>query len=294
MLPQLATEAPEHAVTLLRDAAREASNITGASFGPQDRFNAYLKWVTDSERTLGSVLPPAELFRMLLTRRYWTLNGASYVDFGESLQGQIEVELAARSAAIKDAAAAIEAEIDAWSYQPLEGTFASGRLHAIVLDTNALEMHGTELDTFPWSIRGGLSEGGVGLAVPAVVVDELDRHKTSAHLPIIQNKKVKQRNQASLALRMLDQLFPPGHRRVVIHEDPIAPLFAFLQVNDLDHTPLSAPDAEIIAYALGLRPYAASVTLASYDNNICFTAEHLGIKTIRLRYSDLTAIPGME
>jgi hypothetical protein len=44
-----------------------------ANPGPSNQLNSYLKWVADSERILNFVARQADIDRLLLTRRYWSI-----------------------------------------------------------------------------------------------------------------------------------------------------------------------------------------------------------------------------
>lgn len=63
---------------------------------------------------------------------------------------------------------------------------------------------------------------------------------------------------------------------------PVAQLYAVLLSEPLGHMPLPKADSEIIENALRLTSLAKSVTLASYDSHMIFTARHLGLSAHKL------------
>lgn len=288
-LPTLHPEAnPTHAVALLRDAARTAFNLLGAGHDAMSMPGEYLRWAAEQERMLSSVLAADELERLLLTPRYWAVNAAPAVAGGLALAAaatQLQNEITAREAELNAAAAAIDNEAAAWTYQDDGTTFAAKRWHAVVLDTCVLEMHANELATFPWAERAGLTEGAVTLVIPSVVRDELDSHKLSNNKPTINGQQVEIRKQARDALRVIDSLFPNGEPRTALDKSAIRnPVNVFLPVDELTRHRLPSPDNEIVTDALELKPYAESITLASYDTNIGLTAQRYGLGSLRLRY----------
>jgi hypothetical protein len=283
VLPKLQENAsPAHAVELLRDAARRARNVVGAGYKAADLLVMYQEWAADSERALSSVLIPSELSRLLLTQRYWAARGALAFS---GLTTELQTELQARQAQLDLAADEVEAEIRAWAYSG--PGFPARRRHALVLDTNILEQHAGELGAYPWSERAQLTEGAITLVIPSVVRDELDRHKLSDNRPRINGVQVELRKQASDALRIIADLFPGADDRAELQTSSKHPSNVYLPVDELTRSRLPIADNEIVADALELLPYAESVTLVSYDTNICLTAARYGLQTLHLRYSEL-------
>lgn len=289
-LPKLHPEAnPTQVVALLREAERTAGNLLGGRFDATSLPGEYLRWAAEQERTLTGVLTADEVARLLLTPRYWAVNAGPGVAGERALAAlalQIQNELLARQADMAAAAAAIESEAADWAYTYNGPNFPAHQRHAVVLDTCVLEMHPHELATKPWDDLAGLAEGAVVLVIPSMVRDELDGHKLSNNKPLINGKQVEHRKQAREALRVIDALFPNGESWAQLDAETLHPVSAFLPVDELTRHRVPSADNEIVANALELKPYAASVTLASYDSNIGFTAQRNGLGSLRLRYED--------
>ena len=274
---------PAYAAKLLLDAGAAAGNVMGAGSPLVDRFNAYQEWAVNAERLLASVLTPAELARLLQTQRYWALHTGT-VTWNGALATQLTVELVGRQDELKAAGEAIKSELGKWAYSG--NGFPARRRHALVLDTNVLEMLGASLGDFPWSQRASLSEGAVTLVIPSVVREELDKHKLSDNRPRINGVQFELRKQARDALRVIGALFPGRDDRARLESATVHPIDVYLPVDELTRVRFPIADNEIVADALELLPYAESVTLVSYDTNISLTAARYGLQTLRLRYED--------
>ncbi|GAB3615429.1 PIN domain-containing protein [Humibacter ginsengisoli] len=289
-LPKLHPEAnPTLAAAALNAAAAAAGNVVGRGFPPSELPGEYLRWAAEQERTLTGVLTADETAALLLTPRYWAVNAGPAVAGGPALAAlalQVQNELLGRQTDLAAAAAAITRELELWAYSSEHG-FAAQRRHAVVLDTNVLEEHGGNLATYPWGEQSNLSEGAITLVIPSVVRDELDAHKASGNKPWHGEIQVDLRYRARAALRAIDALFPGGESRAALEESPtMHPVNVFLPVDELTRRRLPSPDNEIVMNALELKPYAESVTLASYDTNIGLTAQRYGLRSLRLRYDD--------
>jgi hypothetical protein len=289
-LPKLHPDAnPTLAMAALSDAAREAGNVLGRGFLPADLPGEYLRWAAEQERMLTGVLNADEVARLLLTPRYWAVNSGPAVAGGPALAAlslQVQNELVGRQADLEAAGEAIKSEAAEWTYTYNGPNFPAHRRHAVVLDTCVLEMLANVLAAYQWSDRAGLSEGALVLVIPSVVRDELDGHKLSNNKPRINGEQVEQRKQARDALRVIDALFPNGDSWAQLDTEGPHPVSVFLPVDELTRHRMPSPDNEIVTDALELKPYAESVTLASYDTNVGLTAERYGLGSLRLRYDD--------
>lgn len=246
----------------------------------------YLSWAHAHAGPLASVLPPEEMDRLLFTRRYCATYENVTVNANPYHTQAIAQELAERQAELDAAADALEKAVAEWAYNDPEG-LAPHRWHALVLDTNVLELHHQQLSALDWWQKLELVEGGLRLVIPSVVRDELDAHKLSNNQPSINGTKAEQRKQASHAVRLLNRTISQGEHVAALKSPTRSRLELYLQVDELDHRRLPSPDNEIVARALDLAPYAMRVFLASYDNNIRFSAELYGITTLRLDHSDV-------
>lgn len=230
-------------------------------------------------------LEPRPVERLLTTRRYWTIQSMDPIAYGASLTALITLELNARMAAFEHGKVALESDIAVWNVPSMPGTFPE-HLHAVVVDTNVLMRHKGDLTVLDWPAIAGTQS--IAITVPAVVVAELDDLKHSNGKMTFGGVAHDRRWLATLALGWLERAFPGVDRRTLIRKaeigqgGPIPQLYAVLQSDPLDHIGLAKPDSEIIDNALRLTALAKSVTLASYDSHMIFTARHLGLRAYKL------------
>lgn len=279
---------PSQAARVLADAAREAGNVLGAGGPPIGLFNGYLAWAVAQERMLAGSFPDREVERLLTTRRYWTIQNMDPIAYGASLTALITLELNARMAALERGKVALERDVAVWNVPSTPGTFPE-HLHAVVVDTNVLMRHKGEMTELDWpEIAGTHPAQSIAITVPAVVVAELDDLKHSHGKMTFGGVAHDRRWLATLALGWLERVFPGVERRALIRQaemgddGPITQLYAVLQSDPLDHIGLAKVDSEIIDNALRLTALAKSVTLASYDSHMIFTARHLGLRAYKL------------
>jgi uncharacterized protein YqcC (DUF446 family) len=234
---------------------------------------------------LGTYLGRAAVNRLVTTPRYWALLAPGFLD-PLTLSQMVQWELAARMSDLLQEESALKRELGLWTNQP--GLGPGGAKHAIVLDTNVLLAHANHLDQVDWARRADHRDGDIALVVPSMVVDELDDLKMSDNRMKINNDFFQTRDLARRALRELDQLFCDGFRIATIGELGAGRrLHAILQVDELNTARLSRADSEILRQAQNTEAFARSVTVASYDHNILFTARNLRLRTIPFRYTDL-------
>lgn len=279
---------PADAVQALANAAREAGNVLGTGGLAIDIFNGYLAWAAAQERLLAAAFPEREVERLLTTRRYWTIQNMDPIAYGSSLSSFIALELNARVAALDAERLALEREIAVWN---VPGTFSAfgEHLHAVVVDTNVLMHHRGELLGLDWpTISDTHPTQSIAITVPAVVVAELDDLKHSNGKMTIGGVAHDRRWLATLALGWLDRTFTGVDRRALLRpaamgdSGPVAQLYAVLLTEPLGHIPLAKADSEIVENAMRLTALAKSVTLASYDSHMIFTARHLGLSAHKL------------
>ncbi|TFC06539.1 PIN domain-containing protein [Cryobacterium sp. MDB2-33-2] len=291
MIRILNGNSPTRAVEVLREANRSAGDVFGRGVNVVDLNAGYLAWATAQERMLAGVFGQAEMNSFLTSPRYWALLADQLGDLPH-VSGQIYLELNQRMEAMKRAWEEIEETIQLWKVPTSEATFGTD-LHAIVLDTNVLLVHSTALGAVEWHDRAGINNvQALSLVVPSIVIDELDDLKTANHSMRINGEKREARSLARVALRFLSDSFVHRQRRVNLPESGDIPRqgaarFMTLQVDPLAHVSLPKADSEIVEQAIALQGYATSVTLASYDTNIVFSARNYGLKTILLRFEDL-------
>ncbi|MEW1819345.1 PIN domain-containing protein [Arthrobacter sp. NPDC080031] len=271
------------AVDALNEAARAASDVVGRGGYAIDLFNGYLSWANDHARILGSILRHDHLDKLITTKRYWTLQGLDPAAYGMALGNFVRLELQERQSALSTAAKAIASDLAIWN------GLGGEKLHAAVLDTNVLLRHHDELHSFDWHGHLDLDPHvPVGLAVPIVVVNELDKNKLNHRKMRVRDEGVEVSSLARQALRSLDSLFEGGQERVKLarvqpgEKDAIADTWALLLIDDYDHVPLARPDAEIIDRALSLSAFVPHVSVITYDRGLFFEARRSQLHAVRL------------
>lgn len=271
------------ATDALNEAARAAGDVVGRGGYAIDLFNGYLSWANDHARILGSILRHDDLDKLITTKRYWTLQGLDPAAYGMALGNFVRLEIHERQAALDSAAKAITSDMAMWN------GIGGKKLHAAVLDTNVLLRHHHELDSFDWHAHLDLEPYvSVGLAVPIVVVNELDKNKLNHRKMRVLDESVEVSSLARQALRSLDSLFEGGQERVKLdrvqlaEKEAIADVWALLLIDDYDHTPLPRPDAEIIDRALSLSAFVPQVSVVTYDRGLFFEARRSQLHAVRL------------
>lgn len=277
----------QHTIEIVEDASREAGNVLGRTYTGIDLLNAYREWSNNQTRMLGSVLVSRSLEFLVLTRRYWMLQELDPAAYGNSLASVVSLELSSATRRLDEAAAALKLRRDSWSTF-MQGGAISGKRHAIVLDTNVLLRHYSELASVEWNLPLNVRpHEAITLGIPIAVVEELDSLKLSNASMNIRGVKHATRTLARHALKVLDELFPAQWHRSDLRlsgpdENGInGELHAVLMIDDLDHVRLPDTDAEIIDRARELTAFATTVAVASYDNALLFRARNEGLNAFK-------------
>jgi hypothetical protein len=277
------------AIAVLEEASRTAKNILGVGGSPIEKLNAYRPWSSQQIRALSEQLTPAAIDQVIATPRYWVLQSIDPVAYGApALTDLIDLELNACINALESAVDGVRARLGDWGrfgWRPDSGQPGNP---AIILDTNVLLQHVHELLTIDWnagvSVRRGVS---LSLGVPMTVVEELDRLKLSTGTMRIDGEDVPRRTLAKRALNWLDETFPDRHfsnlirSGAIVDGQPTSDLHAVLMVDDLRRDRLARPDLDILDDAIGLRPFVASVAVATYDRALTFRARSLELDAFR-------------
>jgi hypothetical protein len=275
-------------IDVLNEAARSGRDVVGAGGGGVALFNRYLEWASRQERMLASLVTRDELERILATKRYWTIQSLDPIAYGPALTDLITLEVNARVDEFEVEVSLLEAERDLWNVASQASTFGD-HLHAVVVDTNVLMTHRTKLEQADWSaIAGKHRLQSIGIAIPSIVVDELDNLKHTNGKMMIDGVNHERRWLATQALGWLEGAFPGVEQRVLLRRaamtgaSPLPELYAVLTSEPLSHIRLPKADSEIISRALALVPIAKSVTIASYDTNMIFAARRLGLHAVKM------------
>lgn len=263
---------PDYVLGHLKDLANRLENIEiGTNV---DVFNAYHGWVNTALRVLGPALNSEALDLLVTTRRYWALLAVDPGAAGTELTNLIRVEVQERKDAFKVSADELANWIE--RFEP-NGSMA-------VLDTVVLMRHGTELQGLDW--HGLLNERPdvpITVWIPLVAVDELDSLKRDRGEMVLGENVFPRRNLARNALAAIGTMFAGsalknGH--ALRREDIFDRVSFRLQVEDLGHVRLPTGDAEITSVAQSLVPFAARMSLVTYDNAMAFRSRAIGLNAV--------------
>lgn len=253
----------DQARVALRQVETNALNVRGAGHTGADMLTAYLQWASESVRLLRHQISAADIDRLVLTKRYWSLQGSTEATFA-LLSLLVGMEIDER---IEDLRGAGE-EIDLLSKRWPHG-------HLIVPDTSAL-IHGPKVWEWDPAAEFRLGEVPVHIVVPILVLDELDGLK--------EHNKEHTRSRARRTLNWLstnlqgDSMHvrerrgggPDPHGAVVLHVLGDAPGHRRLPIADDE----IVDRAEVIAATAG-RP----VTLFTNDYSQAYRAKRVGLLT---------------
>ncbi|MCU1471017.1 MAG: hypothetical protein JWQ39_2166 [Glaciihabitans sp.] len=278
----------ERTIETLAAAIQSARNVLGAGGSGVEHFNRYLLWASDQERMLASIMSREDLDRLLMTRRYWSIQSMDPISYGPALTSFISLEVNARIEGFEEEIVLLRASYDVWNIEIQQSSFGD-HLHAVVIDTNVLMNYRDHLDQVDWSeLAGTARTQSIGVAVPQVVVSELDNLKHVNGKMIVDGVAHEKRWLATLALGWLEWQFPDTSSRTLLRAAAMTPagptpeLYAILVDEPLSHSRLARADSEIIARALNLRGVAKTVTIASFDSNLIFTAKRLGLHAVKM------------
>ena len=216
-------------------------------------------------------LREADIDRLVLTRRYWTVQAMATGPVGMAAN-LVEVEIDDRTGAFQIARRTTEAEFKRWDER--------GRL--VVADTSFFHRHPHKLDEADLSRVIGSREAPIGLVVPMVIIDELEKQKTASQ------KDVRWRSAATLAViervagrggsgRLREADFSALDRG----EIPSGEQWIDILFDLPGHLRLSINDDEIVDRALAVQLLSGKpVTFLTYDTNQALRARHAGIDTV--------------
>ncbi|MFD7615801.1 PIN domain-containing protein [Streptomyces sp. NPDC059802] len=271
----------DNAIDALRSVSAAAVRVRGS--GPHDAFarlTAYLGWSNDAARQLHNQISPADIDRLVLTRRHQALfDGFGHLA-GTAQQGvvngMVDLELAQRVADLKEAINVLEGQKAKWD---------GGTTAFLVPDTNFYIHHPAKLKeidfttTFP-----DLGPREIRLVFPMAVVDELDNLK--------QSKDRQTRWRAGYTLAVLDDVIHGTGPAVMTRKGYAPPSYDGLAFDvSLEivfdppaHTRLPITDDEIVSRTVALEALvAAPVTLLTYDTAMSMRARMAGLKTMKFR-----------
>ncbi|MEU3188383.1 PIN domain-containing protein [Streptomyces sp. NPDC006923] len=252
----------DNVLNALRSVHTAAGNLTGEVHGSAyARLLAYLVWANDSVNLLSSQISDRDIDRLVRTRTHQTLlDGVGHLagsDQQRLVNGILSLETAQRTAALGDAVAAFQNQMERWP---------SG-VSLLVPDTSFYIEHHTKFENVDFNELVE-SASPVRVLFPMVVVDELDRLKES--------KDRHTRWRAGHTLAVLDRLLD-GDGTDVPHGVEILP-------DPPGHIRLPIPDDEIVDRVIAVQGIAAGqVQLVTYDTGQAMRARTESLSTLKLR-----------
>lgn len=271
--------------TLLRnltDVQMKLSNVRTGSPSVTERYSKYIRCVADAVRLLRWQVGERDLERLLLTRRYWTLQ--AMVASPTGMTGDlVDVELEDRTTVLEEAIRTTREEFQRWS-----------RVQRLVMaDTSVFCQHPSKLEEMDLAAQVESRGDQIELVVPMAVVDELDTLK--------QSKDRHLRWRAVYTLAVFDRVAGAsgaGQLRSADHsaadKGGIARGEIWIDVLfDLPgHVRLPLADDEIVDRALAVQILSGEdVTFLTYDTGQAMRARRAGLAHVRRLEQDLGEEP---
>jgi rRNA-processing protein FCF1 len=265
----------------LVEVQTELINVPGKSFTVVDRYTNYIAWVANSVRLLRMQVSEGDLSRLLLSRRYWTLQAMATSPTG--MTGDlVDAELADRGAILEDTLRETREEFQRWSRVQ----------RLVVADTTVYCQHPKKLEEMDLAALIECREEQIELVVPMAVVDELDNLKQS------RDKHLRWRAMYTLAVfdRVAGTSGVGRLRESVdsaLREDgiPRGELWIDVLFDLPGHVRFPIMDDEIVDRALAVQILSGKdVTFLTYDTGQAMRARKAGLA----RVNKLVQGPGPE
>jgi len=253
--------------------AIDAGNTHGLAYA---RLCAYLEWVTASVRMLECRITAADLGRLVLTPGYERLLSAAGsltgADMGTQrvLGGMVSEELRQRGRAFEDAIRDLDNQITGW---PENSRYT-------VPDTGIYIEHEQKLRDLDFAtLLPGFADKTVRVAVPIIILDELDGLKRSGD--------AHRRWRAGYTLAVMEEAFAntrvPGLLRNPAPDGTRGGVILDLLLDPRGHVRLPINDDEIIDRALAAQALAGTaVTLLTFDTGQAARARSAGLRVNKL------------
>lgn len=246
-------------------------NVRGRSTTAEDLFPEYLRWAANAVRMLRHQLREEDVQDLILTRRYWTLQAMASGPVG-MVRELVEVEIDDRLSVFQDSLRATRAEFERWD--------RVGRV--VVADTSFFHQHPEKLDEVDLSKVLDSREAPIGLVVPMVVVDELEKQKRST------DKQLRGRAQVTLAV--IERVARHGGAGRLREADfslidsggiPSGEIYLDVLFDLPGHVRLPINDDEIVDRALSVQIISGKdLTFLTYDTNQAMRARHAGLANV--------------
>jgi hypothetical protein len=272
-LEQLRATLNEVSVDLSNSRAVADTSDTGGG-----AYKAYIQWINKASRRLSHEVASADVDRLVLTRRSWTLQSMPEEGNKGRLGPMLAAEYDDRSRVFDEALAAVDAEITRWNRPGV----------LVVADTSFYINHPAKIEDADIASLLSLREAPIRLVVPMFVVDELDRLKRSG--------QELTRWRAGVTLAVLDRLLPtpnlPGRLRAEdfsavsesIGSIPHGEVTIEIMFDPPAHTRLPVADDEIVDRALAVQARSGRpVMFLTYDTGQALRARSAGLETRKQR-----------
>lgn len=248
----------------------DLSNVRSSGTTAEDLFNAYLRWVANAVRLLRYQTREADIESLVLTRRYWTLQAMAGGPVG-MVRDLVEVEIDDRLTVFEDSTRTTRAEFERWD-----------RMGRILVAESPYHQHPQKLDEVDLSKVLESRDAPIGLVVPMVVIDELEKQKRSS------DKNLRGRARATLAIvervarhggagRLREADFSPIDKGGI----PSGGIWLDVLFDLPGHVRLAINDDEIVDRALSVQILSGKdVTFLTYDTNQALRARHAGLTNV--------------
>jgi hypothetical protein len=243
-----------------------ASGHAGPGFSALKLWE-YLDWTRKAKRTLSTMISLEDVRELLGWTGYENLMmmaPAWAASVGGNPQERILAELlteeiTSRVDALDGARAAVEDQMSSWG---------GGSSRTLVFDTSVYLSYTEPLMEIDWAKFTTAGDMGIRLAVPMIVIDELDA-----------TKRDDLRGRASLSLALLDKTLRGDGK---LAESPVS-VDVMLFSDPDSHRRLPINDQEIIARSVALQAIAQSpITLLTCDTGMALRAREAGLREMKL------------
>lgn len=249
----------------------DLANVRSSGTTAEDLFNAYLRWAANAVRLLRHQTREADIESLVLTRRYWTLQALAGGPVGV-VRDLVKVEIDDRLTVFEETVRTTRAEFERWDRM--------GRI--IVTDTSFYHQHPEKLDEVDLSKVLESRDAPIGLVVPMVVIDELEKQKRSSDKNL--------RGSAQVTLAVIERVARHGGAGRLREADfssidqggiPSGEIWLDVLFDLPGHVRLPINDDEIVDRALSVQILSGkAVTFLTYDTNQALRARHAGLRNV--------------
>ncbi len=242
----------------LESAANELSNIVSGD--KYELFNRYCRWANLTAPALARLLSLGDVEGLVLTHRHWVIQAID-PSANDSILSLLNAEINERVEDLRRAHNDLMLAVRRWE----------GPADVLVADTNVFLHHRLPFGAIPWHELVVSPEepslAWICLAIPIIVVDELDKAKRGNY-----------RRRARECLKTMEEMFRGGTSSITFNGAPTSSLTQVqLIIDDPHHVRLADPDMELIDRAESLASLAnGRVTLVTFDTGMALRGRSVG------------------